>query len=408
LSKRSKLAALAVAALVSSLLIPAQPATANHNANLEVQVGSFHRRVPAESMRFLPDEITVHRGDTLELIGEFHTATFLPASVGDTEADADAWIADNAGEIGDPWHFIKDNPDYSPAPWKVNGFTRNPDCGDANDACSYNGGSVVDSGVLFNYSDFSTNPPTINGFHVEIDANPGDSFWIFCRVHPHMHMKVTVVNPSEASTTQGEIDDSTEATLAGDRAAAMDLHEDLSSRHRSSRRPNGTRVWKAWAGYDTENFALFAMYPRRLKLKRGDRVRWRFSELHHETHTVTHPAKKGLRVTNNEPILCDPNGDDTAGGETPADFSQGFPPTCPAGSELEFAITERWALPSGNRTVKSHKDFENSGIGGQLGDDPARGFAAYSLKFVKPSDKAYKYLCMLHPFMRGRIKVSRR
>jgi plastocyanin len=408
LGKRSKLAALAAAALVSSLLLPAMPATANHAATLEVTVGKFHRRVPAESHRFFPAEMTVHRGDSLEFVGEFHTATLMPASVGDSEADADAWIADNAGDIGDPWHFINNNPDYAPAPYKVNGFTRNPDCGDANDRCSYTGSSVVDSGVLFTYSDFSTNPPTINGFNVVVDANVGDSFWVFCRVHPHMRMKVTVVADTAASTTQQEINDYTETTMAADRDAAMDLHSDLLARHESTRRPNGTRVWKAWAGYDTEDFSLFAMYPRRLNIKRGDRVRWRFSQLHHETHTVTHPTKRGLRVSNNEPLLCDPNGDDTAGGETQPDFSQGFPPTCPQGSELEFGITENFALQQGNQSVRRHSDFESSGLRGQLADPPAAGFDSYSLKFVKPSSKAYKYICMLHFNMRGRIKVSRR
>jgi plastocyanin len=409
LSKRSKFAALTAAALVSSLLFPASTATANHAATLEVTVGAFHRGVPAESERFFPEEMTVHRGDTLEFVGEFHTATMLPASVGDTEADLDAWIADNAGEIGDPWHFITNNPDYSPGPFKINGFTANPDCGMPNDRCSYTGGSVLDSGVLFNYSDFSTNPPTINGFNVTVDANPGDSFWVFCRVHgAEMHLKVTVVADNAASTTQQQIDDYKETTLAADRAAAMDLHRDLLTRRESTRRPNGTRVWQAWAGFDTEDFSLFAMYPRQLNVRRGDRVNWNFDQLHHETHTVTQPRQRALRVLNNEPIFCDPNGDDTSGGETPADFSQGFPPSCPQGSELEFIITETFLLPQGDGTVRRHRDFENSGVRGQLGDPPAPGFAPYTLKFAKRSRKAYKYTCLIHPFMRGRVRVSRR
>ena len=409
MSKRSKLAALASAVLVSSLLLPSTPATANHDATLEVTVGAFHQRAPAESERFFPEEMTVHRGDTLKFVGEFHTATFLPASVGDTEADLDAWVADNGGDIGDPHHFIANNPDYSPGPFKINGFTANPDCGMPSDPCSYNGNATLESGVLFNYTDFSTNPPTAAGFNVEVDANPGDSFWVFCRVHgAGMQMKVTVVNPNDASTTQQQIDDSTEATLAADEAAAMDLHRDLITRREFTRRPNGTRVWQAWAGFDTEDFSLFAMYPRQLNLKRGDKVRWNFDQLHHETHTVTQPRGRALQVVNNEPIFCDPNGDDTAGGETPATFSQTAGPTCPAGTEIEFIITETFALPQGDGVVRRHRDFENSGVRGHLGDPPAPGFAPYTLKFAKRSRKAYKYTCLIHPFMRGRVKVSRR
>lgn len=409
MSKRSKFAALTAAALVSSLLIPAQPATANHNATLDIDVGADLEGAPGVSMKFLPEEITVHRGDTLKFDGFDHTATMLPASVGDSEADAEAWIADNAGEIGDPYHFIHNNPDYSPGPWKADGVLRNPDCGDPDDRCSYTGADVVDSGFLANYVEFPQNgPPVFNGFNVTVDANPGDSFWVFCRVHPHMLMKVTVVTPSTASSTQEQIDASRDATVAADSAAARDLHRDLLTRRESTRRSNGTRVWKAWSGFDTEDFSLYAMYPRQLNLKRGDRVRWEFNQLHHETHTVTHPPKRGLRIANNEPVLCDPNGDGTAGGETPADFSQGFPPTCPAGSELEFIITETFALQQGDQVVRSHRDFANSGIRGQLADPPASGLNPYTLRFAKRSRKAYKYICLIHPFMRGRIKVSRR
>ncbi len=405
-SNRKRFALFGVLTVMASMFVPSQSASANHNATLEIQVGAFLEGAPAESMKFFPDDLTVHKGDTLKFVGEFHTATMLPTSV----TDLDAWVADNATDLGDPYHLIQNNPDNTPLPWKLAGddpFFPRADCGSPDNPCSYDGGSVQDSGLLFNYATFPDpqGPPVFTGFNVTVDANPGDVFWVFCRVHPHMAMMVTVAGPQDDSTSQEDIDAAAADTIEEDSAAASALHSSLLNMRESRPGPRGSRVWQAYAGFDTEDFSLFGMYPRRLKIRKGDRVEWHFDELDHETHTVTHPVRKALRVVNSEPILCDPNGDDESGGETPADFSEGFPPACPEGSAMEVIISTRFALESGDGVVRGQRDFENSGVGGVLGGSPARGFASYRLRFAKPARKAYRYLCMIHPFMRGRVKV---
>src|SRR5687767_10663428 len=102
---------------LTAVLIPTSSAVANHEAVLTVPVGQFLEGVPAESMRFFPDELTVHRGDTLKFMGEFHTATLLPTSV----SDPSAWVADNAAGPEDPYAFLRSNPDNSQFPLKLLG-----------------------------------------------------------------------------------------------------------------------------------------------------------------------------------------------------------------------------------------------------------------------------------------------
>ena len=59
-------------------------------------------------------------------------------------------------------------------------------------------------------------------------------------------------------------------------------------------------------------------------------------------------------------------------------------------------------LPQGNGTVTRRKDLESSGV---LGSN-VPGPAAYDLTFARRLDGPYKYLCLIHPFMRGRVLVK--
>ena len=137
-----------------------------NGATLTIPVGRFFDTVPGESMRFFPDEVTVHKGDTLKFMGEFHTATLLPTSVDDVAA----WAEDNASSPEDPYAFLKSNPDLSTFPLKIlgdNPFAPRADCGSTDEPCAYTGDAVVDSGVLFTYADpppDENSPPTPTGF----------------------------------------------------------------------------------------------------------------------------------------------------------------------------------------------------------------------------------------------------
>lgn len=389
--------ALASIIVMAAVLVPANNAVANHNATLTVPVGQYMETVPGESMRFFPDEMTVHRGDTLKFMGEFHTATVLPTSVDDPEA----WAEQEAATPDDPYAFLKSNPDNSAFPLKLlgdNPFNPRTDCGSSDNPCAYDGQSVVDSGVLFSYAEFPEDgPPTFTGFSVTIDENQGEVIWVICRIHPDMVMKVTVVANNEDTTTQADIDSYTADTMADDQAEAETLHESLSTTH-ASHIEDGKRVWEAYSGYDTEDFSLLAMYPRKLNIRRGDRVEWQFN-LTHEAHTVTLSNKKAKRLARRSfAEVCDPNGDDESGGETPP---TSFPPDCDPGVH-ESLVGGRMINPIGDGVVRSGRDLENSGVRGMgLSTDP------YQARFVKKTtDKGLMYLCAIHPFMRGRVSVK--
>ena len=396
--KTSKWGALAVALTMAAVLVPPTSAIANHDATLTVPVGMFFQGVPGESMRFFPDEMTVHSGDTLKFMGEFHTATLLPTSVDDPAA----WAAENAAGPDDPYAFIKSNPDNAQFPLKLMGdnpFNPRTDCGSASEPCSYTGDSVVDSGVLFTYADppvDENSPPTPTGFSVTIDAQPGDVLWVICRIHTNMVMQVTVAANNATTTTQADIDDYTTDTVAADEEEATTLHQTLSTTH-DSHMEGGKRVWEAYSGYDTENFSLLAMYPSRVRVRKGDLVEWQFN-LRHEAHTVTFSGRKAKRLAfGGFAEVCDPNGDDEAGGETPI---ESFPPDCSPGVH-ESLVGGRLVSEIGDGVVTGGRDLESSGVRGMgLSLEP------YQLKFAKETTRrGLLYLCAIHPFMKGRVRV---
>jgi plastocyanin len=395
-----------LSALVGALILPGGAASANHEATLKIQVGAYLNSAPAETMRFYPGELNVHQGDTLNFYGEFHTATMIPSSYA-TPAE---WKAAKATNPGDEWHGIVDNPDNVAIPWKLLGdnlFSPRADCGSAEDPCEYTGSTELDSGLLLSYLQFTDpdQPPANPGFSVTIDAAAGTSFWVVCRIHPNMTMKVNVVDDAAASHSQEEIDAAKAASIDTDDSAAGALHEQLQTMKESTRLPNGKREWKAYAGYDTANFALFDLYPSRLKLRKGDKVRYEFAQLYHESHTATHPTSHVLENPFEAP-LCDPNGDDESGGETLANFNGPFP-SCSEGQAFELALPAANFTESGDGVVTGLSDLENSGVGGQLGGSPGRGMDPYVLSFTKPSKKLYRFVCYIHPDMRNAVKVKK-
>jgi plastocyanin len=145
------------------------------------------------------------------------------------------------------------------------------------------------------------------------------------------------------------------------------------------------------------------MYPRKLKIRKGDRVRWRFDRLPFELHTVSFPRKKALQIIQGDFVpACDPDGDAGAGPDTPPELEG--PPFCNDPSQLEFELQPRSMHKYGNGKVRSAKDFETSGVRGEFGfnENP------YTLKFTKTSNKkGFKYICMIHGgFMGGNVVVK--
>jgi plastocyanin len=383
---------LAALALIATL-VPLTQARAQNT--FRIRVGAFpSQTLPMESMSFFPDVIQVHQGDTLRFTSNsFHTATLLPASV----TDPDQWAADNGNPDG-PWALFVPDPDDGAAALKLNnmaGFPSDPGCGATDTACQFDGSDA--NGVL--NSGLPQGPEGLD-FSVEVTAAPGTTFHVICLVHNAMTMEVQVVDPSADTSTQEEINEERAAQLDRDRARARELDERL-SRPRSTRLPNGHRRWRAFAGFDTPNFSLVAMYPRRLRVERGDRVRWSAAaNLVFEDHSVTGPRSKAMAIFNNSFVpFCDPDGDGP-GPDNPPDAP---PPTfCTNPDQLEFDIPARFNRPHGDGRVTRGRDLESSGIFGA----GAGGPDFYTLRFTRRLNDPYVYICLIHgPFMSGRVIV---
>lgn len=393
----------ALGALLALVAVGLAPLTAraNHQGTVEVEVGGFFDTAPGESMRFLAPTLRVHKGDTVKFnIPSFHTATLLPANT-----DVHAWVADNVTGVGKPYSLLTTDPDdtaldpggSSPDRESLKGnnqallpssFT----CGDPN-PCPYDGSSVVNSGAPFGPG-FS--------FSALIDADAGDTVWVICLVHPHMRLRIKVVDDLDPTTSQADIDAYRDATLAADGEEAAALHEKLSDRQTKHKTATGKTVWDAHVGYDTHTLTLYAMYPRKLKIRRNQNVRFHFAQLVYEDHTASFPTSKALPIANDSfQPSCDPDGDGGAGPDTPPDAPP--PLFCSGGpSQLEFDVQPRFAYEQGNGVFR-RSDYENSGV---LGASAAVSNAPWDLRFSRTSGREpFKYICLIHPFMRGSVAV---
>jgi len=397
LRNRHRFIALGAVLALVALMVPVT-AQAQTGTNYTVEVGAPLSQLPGESMRFFPSNLTVHDGDTITFVGGFHTATLLPSDnslVGAARTDVQEWVDENTG-LGDPYAFAELDPDDGTGALKGNNQAiLGPGiCGTPSTPCAFDGSQVVNSGLLF----FSE-----EGFTVEVNGSAGDVFWAICLVHLNMRMKINVVAADQPASTQSGIDAAKATQVAEDTDLGSALHQKLRNRQSKHTTAGGQVVWDAWAGFDSDEVTLYAMYPKVLNLRRGDRVRWHFSQLVSEDHTVTFPLGRGLNIANAAFVpSCDPDGDEGTAADTPP--TSEAPPFCADVSQLEFDIGPEFSLPAGNGRVTSKRDFENSAVRGANfpSDDP------YTLRFPERSgDTPYKYVCLIHPFMRGRVFVRR-
>lgn len=360
----------------------------------DVEVGQFLEGAPAaESSRFFPGDIDVHQGDTLHFTSNgFHTATFLPVGAGPVEwVDTQATFGTNQ-----PFALIEPDEDDGADAFKFNNeaiFAGDPSCGGpAQPACSFNGSSAVNSGApFFGPMDFSAT----------VDVSAGTSFYLLCIIHgPDMRMKVDVVGAGQPASDPADLEDANAAALEQDIDTANALHERFSSRKTSHPAVGGGRVWDAWAGVDSNHVALYGFYPQKLRLEKDDRVQWHFDSLSFEDHSVTMPRGTALEIAANSPIVCDPDGDAGPGPDNPPEIEG--PPFCNDPTQLEIELDDRFLPQIGNGAFRG-SDLESSGVRGANAPTDAN----YTLRFPKRSpDKGFKYICLIHPFMRGRVVVD--
>lgn len=384
-----------VLALMATLVLPATGAGAA--TTYDVEVGKFLTSAPAESMRFFPGTIDVHKGDTLHFTTEsFHTATLLPVGQGVVDwYDANATIG-----TSQPYALLQPDTEDTPNTFKFGNlaiFPTSSTCGGSGQpACSYDGATVLNSGVSVLFDgpmDWS----------VSIDAAPGSSFWVVCLVHSaNMRMKVNVVADTASASDPAALDTANAQALAQDTASAAALNAKYSAKQ-TWHTKGAHRVWDAWAGVDNRHVALYGMYPRTLHIAKGDTVQWHFDSLTFEDHTVTFPSDKAVKIANVFDPACDPDGDTGPLPDGPPDTMD--PPFCTDPSQLEIHFSDKFVPKLGNGTVTGQRDLESSGVRGanssELGGD-----ANYNLKFgAASSGTGFKYICMIHTFMRGRVVV---
>jgi plastocyanin len=388
-----------VALLLGSLIsaIPASAAATTYQVEVGAPLFALPQAngAPADGMRFYAPPLNVHKGDVITFTMQgFHTATLLPANV-----DADQWVVDNALGFGKPYSFVVPDPDEGAAGVKANKAVALPPasgCGDATDPCVYDGTQVVNSGLFprdFTVQQFK--------FSVTINANPGSKISVLCLIHLAMRLDIAVVADTETATTQDEIDAFAGQKVVRDARQASKAHLNLLATVKSS----GHGTLDAFVGYDGDHFALDAMYPKKLELKKGQRVTWHFDQLAFEDHTVTFPQKRGVKIATNSLIpFCDPDGDAGTMPDEPANpDATTLAEVCPSIDQIELDVSPNFGPPAGDGVVTSTKDFESSGLeGANAGlSDP------YTLKFAKrTTEDPYTFVCMIHPFMHGKVLVD--
>lgn len=407
---RKRASSFLAAGLIAAAAVPGGNALANHGGTLTIQVASSLDGVPGESLRFLsPYTIRVHRGDTVTFdLRNGHSAGLLPEDAGAEDWLDENWYSPNGtyspvvaddeeGEFIDNFHMIDAPSDAS--------------CGNTGEpACDYDGNDFVYSGSVFGQDVPPGQPfPETMTFATTIDAQPGTRIWVVNLVYPGERMKIQVVNNNEPATTQADIDTARAAQLADDQEWADAMHAKMKAKRSSHVAADGTRVWDAWAGVDNEHASLNQFYPRKLKVKKGQRVRWHFSQNINQIHTVSLPVPG---IFNQSADLfgtfeCDsPNAADQPAPPPPSEEQN---PECPAGTTLEFEFAE-FLTGLGNGTWTGNDDVEHSGFRGadlQHLSPPLQYKDPFTVKMNKVTGKgSMEYICFIHEGMFGTVSVT--
>ncbi|MDQ3878835.1 MAG: hypothetical protein M3290_10880, partial [Actinomycetota bacterium] len=358
LSRRVALAS--VLALLSTLL--AAPLAQAADTTYEIQEGqpfpigahcdpqTFAHCTLAESMRFFPRTLNVHKGDVLHFTSEsFHTATVLPKNI-----NADEWIDANASNPTQPFSLAVADPDEGTTPTQLlfntavvfpSSFT----CGGPNQSpCDYDGSAPLNSGAPIGQGQSLD-------FSVTVNANPGDFFYVICLIHHHMRMKVNVVANGSAASTQSDIDAAKSATIANDFDDANALHNKLSAKQTSHSIGGGHEVWDVFNGFDTDALSLYSQYPKKVVIHKGDKVRWHFGQLVSEVHSTVFPAAQADQWANTQ-IYCDPDRSFTGDGPQHATLAENQDPTqaCSGGpAQIELPIPNGDTYGTGNGKVSN-------------------------------------------------------
>lgn len=394
LRKFKRLGALVALSMLAGLLVPGQ-ARAAETFRVQVGQGFFEDGVQAFSARIYPGSIKVHSGDTIQ---------FTNGGIGliPNAAYPQQWLGEHWANVDDDWFYFHSDPDDGPDALKFNEAVFAPGtCGAAANPCEWSGNS----------GDLMVPEETEDGiFHVKVTGAPGTTLWGASGPFPavNVNIRVDVVAPNEAASTQAELDQRAAQLMRKDYEDALALDAKMSAKRTFHRTASGQKVYDVWVGGLGGVIELFDSYPKKITVPRGARVQYHFmSDIEPHTATFGGPKAREMLETGIFPF-CDPDGDEGAGPDTAVTFGEQGP-ECPEGSVMEFDVDPRVLNETGDGRVNGGRDYENSGLKVPLYPE-SHSFDAdpWTVRMTKSSNqKGFKYICLLHGgFMGGRVVVK--
>jgi plastocyanin len=339
---------------------------------------------------FFPRTLSVQRGSTIRFsIQGFHTATLLPAgqsasnalkTLGLLKADSDDTTLNPNGST----HTEENLGALFPIPGG---------CGSPSSPCTFNGSSPVSSGAPL--------AGPLPAMNVKVTAPVGFYRYI-CLIHPNMSGWLAVVPSAFHTTTAAELRARVGAQIRADKAAGFAAERRANVA--TSTVSGGVRTWKMTAGTGSPDghVAVNEMLPRRLDIKKGDKITW-VSRSINEPHTVTFPTDLMTEMA----VLCENGATDTPATPTvipptgPQDFScNGGPP-----DEIEMGGGNGVTLVTSSTTVADSGIIASAAELAAFGLPTTAAKARWTASFAGAARTTYHYVCQIHDGMAGVVVV---
>ncbi len=331
------------------------------------QQGAF-RKAAADANAYFRRVTTIRKGDSVKWrINGFHTVTFVPAG-GVTPSLLAPDASSPVSGVNDP----------AGAPFWFNGQPRlifNPAAGAPAGPKTFRRGTLHNSGVPS-----EDGPPK----PYKLTFKTKGTFRYICLIHPGMHGTVRVLGKKTAIPSKS----------APRRQAKREQRILL---QRAQRLTTGLGTAKlrqtAQAGNDNrDGTAIFKFFPSNLRVKTGTTVNLRMSPGSSEVHTFTFGPSNGkdAYVDQLAANFISPVGGDSGPPTLVVDPRAAYPSENPASGVPDY------------NGANHGNGFYNSGVLDRDKDSPLP--AATRVRFTKAG--SYDYLCLIHPFMHGRVTVS--